>query len=85
MNVLKELESDAIDMFASVIFEDRFWNDVKMFVSEASNTNKSNEAKKHQVRKNLLIVFEDIGEFILNLAIELAVTLLKAKVDDAGR
>lgn len=70
----------AVDGAAKLILDNQFWYDVKMFVSDASGrTELTGEEKKAKVKQDLLIVFGDIGEVVMNLGIELAVTWLKSQ------
>ena len=79
MSIWKDIEAEIIDEFAELMFSKRFWLDVKMFVSDINGHNISNEEKKSHVVRNLEVVFGELSEFFVNLAIELAVAYIKPK------
>lgn len=79
MSIWKDIEAEIIDEFAELLFSKRFWLDVKMFVSDINGHDISNEEKKCHVVKNLEVVFGELSEFFVNLAIELAVAYIKPK------
>lgn len=79
MSIWKDIEAEVIDEFAELLFSQRFWLDVKMFVSDINNSEISNEEKKRTVMKNLEVVFGELSCFMVNLAIELAVAYVKPK------
>jgi hypothetical protein len=65
--------------FGSGISGSRVWNDVKMFVQDVDGeTGLTGEQKKAKVKKDLVAVFGDVAEFVLNAAVEIAVVWLRA-------
>lgn len=75
-----KIEQYAVESAATLLLDHRFWYDVKLFVADASGqTNLTGAEKKAKVRQDLLVVFGDIGDALINLGIELAVIWLKSQ------
>ncbi|GEM_PF-4401166 len=56
-----------------------FFDDVKVLVKRAFDANISGEQKKEAVRQQLLMMGYRVSDFLINLAIESAVYVLKSK------
>jgi hypothetical protein len=88
MNLEYQAKSLAIQSAATLLLDKRLWNDAKMFV-EAANAEDNlqlskadNNRQKHRnVKNKLFIVFGDIGETLVDIAIKLAVLYLKEQVN----
>jgi hypothetical protein len=75
-----KIEQAAIDTAAKLLLDRRFWNDCKMFASDAAGkTELSGDEKRNKVKADLIIVFGDIGSVFVHLGIELAVAWLKSQ------
>ena len=69
----------AVNGAAKLLLDHQLWADVKMFVADVSGeTHLTNGEKQAKVKADLVMIFGEVESFILNLAIELAVTFLSA-------
>ena len=75
-----QLKQTAIDSAAALFLNKRFWIDCKMFVQDVAGQTGLTNAEKHaKVVKDLIIVFGDIGETLLDIGVKLAVLWLKSQ------
>jgi len=72
------LRNFAINWAAKLLLDGQFWADVKMFVRDAARTDLSNEEKHEHVKKNLIIIFGNLGNTLLDWAIKFGVLWLKS-------
>ena len=79
-SVIDDLAPNILSAFGfGSISGSRVWNDVKMFVQDVDcETGLTGEQKKAKVKKDLVAVFGDVAEFVLNAAVEIAVVWLRA-------
>lgn len=74
-----KLEEFAIESAGKILLDNQLWADVKAFVSDVANHDHlSNEEKHEKVKQDIIYIFGDIGNTIINLAIALAVAWAKS-------
>lgn len=74
-----KLKNAAIEGAANLLLSRQLWVDAKMFVQDVANQDMTPEEKHAKVKKDLLVVFGEIGGTLLDIAIKLAVLELKNK------
>lgn len=75
-----KLKTVGINLAASILLDSKFWNKVKSLVTDVmNNDNLTSDAKREKVKNDLLSIFGDISNSIINLAIELAVNWVKSR------
>lgn len=73
------LTSLAIDGAAKILLNHQLWEDVKTFVSDIDGeTQLSNDEKHAKVKQDIISIFGDVSNTIINLAITLAVAWAKS-------
>lgn len=75
-----EAKAIALNSAATLIMDHQLWYDAKMFVQAiAGNSNLTKEEKHKEVFDKLLVVFGDIGQTLLDVAIKIAVLWLSTQ------
>jgi hypothetical protein len=72
-----KIKTIAINSAAKLLLDKQLWSDVKMFVNDMESRDLPNHEKHQKVMDDIKFLFGDISNFIINLAISLAVAWLK--------
>jgi hypothetical protein len=75
-----KLKTMAIEFTAKILLDKQLWSDVKMFVQHMESRDLSNQEKHQQVSEDVKFIFEGIANYIVNLAITMAVAWIKSSV-----
>lgn len=68
----------SIDSAAKLLLDQQFWYDAKLFVKDIDGeAGLTGPEKKAKVKADLIVVFGEIGNVLLNFAIELGVLWLR--------
>lgn len=79
-NFSKTAKEATLNGAALLILDNQLWHDAKMFVKAAAGNSHLTKEEKHQeVFDKLLIVFGDIGQTLLDIAIKIAVLWLSTQ------
>lgn len=73
-----KIKQMAIEGAAALILDRHFWLDCKMFVRDVAQTGLTKEEKHEAVKRDLFIIFGDIGSTLMDIGIKLAVLYLKS-------
>ena len=81
-NVIDDLAPSILHVagFGEGVSGTRLWTDIKMFIRDAESTTLTHDEKKAKVKRDLVAVFGDTAEFVLNFAVEIGVIWLKAGI-----
>lgn len=74
-----KIKTALIDGAAHVLLDGQLWKDVKRLVADANKKKLTGAQKRDLVADDLLTLFGNIGDNLLNLAISLAVAWAKAQ------
>tara|TARA_B110000503_G_C7056891_1_gene374872 strand:- start:476 stop:754 length:279 start_codon:yes stop_codon:yes gene_type:complete len=79
-NTLQPYAIQGAAMLLTSFVGHQVWVDAKMFVTHAADTTLSNVDKHAVVKKDMLMIFGDIGQSFLDVIIKLAVMWLNTQL-----
>jgi hypothetical protein len=74
------LQTEVLNGVGKLLLDHQLWADVKMFVTDVDGqTGLSGKEKSDKVKKDLVLIFGEIGSVLLNFVIELGVLWLQSQ------